>query len=593
MIQGDFTSDFAGKEAVAATPGRPQPSGTVRVQTYATQTTSAIWVDAPYGIYSPKEIPEAYQDRIMESGKAFQWRNPRVPLGEAAQREMERGANAGELTVRDMRNLAQGAGRNMNIRVAMAKIGNDFRFVGYDMSVGSTGQPVSGGFVETEAGTTRGVGQALFVDRVVRALSNRAEGMQLEVYHSQRTENFHARIFAVAGRQGTPTEGQHYTLSTGEMIRVALAWSEKLTVAQRQDLTALLARRPNPTALEADAALWRGSAVRPGGTQRVPSSQTVTGVTGSGATSGGRGGAVQPIAVPEPAVRSAEKRSTLAAGAIALLSMQLGSIRNAERAKAVARLQELGPRIDELRGQGFGVVVTLIVEVPNQIDIAAIWAGIGDVTQVVYYNDMFISYAGPPIKEQPPIKGQRQPQAYRQNYAIGDTDYRGEWYRHHPRKGFRFATSHLQLPAERGLVAPAERKARPILVMRPDKTPRSVHFGADYFLDVNRRINISSAGFEMWNTVTGQRYQRIDKAEEQGRGNAYPSRAKFIHDVPGRPNDRHSIESTFQYSGLEITEYTTFRVLHDKFRDRDDPSITPSEAQVHWVLDQVLWEDMQ
>jgi hypothetical protein len=57
------------------------------------------------------------------------------------------------------------------------------------------------------------------------------------------------------------------------MIRVALAWSDKLTPAQISDLNALLARTPNPTALEADAALFGGSVVRPGGTQRVPSSQ--------------------------------------------------------------------------------------------------------------------------------------------------------------------------------------------------------------------------------------------------------------------------------------------------------------------------------
>jgi len=290
----------------------------------------------------------------------------------------------------------------------------------------------------------------------------------------------------------------------------------------------------------------------------------------------GRGGAVEPISIPEPAIRSAEKRSTLAAGAIALLSMQLGSIRNAERAKAVARLQELGPRIDELRGQGFGVTVTLIVEVPNQIDIAAIWAGIGDVTQVVYYYDMFISYAGPPIKEQPPIPGQRQPPMVRQNYAIGDTEYRGEWYRHHPRQGFHFVSSDLQLLPERGLVAPTVPDTRPILVMRPDKAPRPAFFGAVEPLDLHRRVNISSAGFQMWNTTTGREYQRIDKAE--GRQKTFPSNADFVHDVPG---DRHSINSAFTYSGMEMTEYA-------KFKQLDGPAV--DYAEVHWVLDQVLWE---
>jgi hypothetical protein len=89
--------------------------------------------------------------------------------------------------------------------------------------------------------------------------------MKLEVYRSQRTENFHAQIFAVVGRQGTPSEGLRYQLTTGEMIRLALAWSDKLTPAQVSDLNALLARSPKPTAVEAEAALWRGSVVRVGG----------------------------------------------------------------------------------------------------------------------------------------------------------------------------------------------------------------------------------------------------------------------------------------------------------------------------------------
>jgi hypothetical protein len=97
MIQGDFESDFAGKQSAPVTPNSQPPAGTVRVQAYATQTMPARWVDAPYGIYSPSEIPETYQDRIMESTKAFQWRSPRAPLAEAAKRELERLENRGEV----------------------------------------------------------------------------------------------------------------------------------------------------------------------------------------------------------------------------------------------------------------------------------------------------------------------------------------------------------------------------------------------------------------------------------------------------------------------------------------------------------------
>jgi hypothetical protein len=376
MIQGDFESDFAGKQSAPVAPNSRPPVDTVRVQTYATQTSPGRWVDAPYGIYSPNEIPEAYQDRIMESGKAFQWRNPRASLGVAAQREFERLENRGELTVRDMRRLAQGAGRNMNIRIAIAKVENDYRFVGYDMSVGGTGETVAQGFVETEAGTTRGVGRALFADRVVRALSNRAEGMKLEVYRSQRTENFHAQIFSVVGRQGTPSEGLRYKLTTGEMIRIALAWSDKLTPAQVSDLNALLTRSPKPTAVQAEAALWRGSVVRAGGqTQRVPSSQTVSGEIAR-----------------KPPSKGQAKGAALQFGAQALLSMQISNVRSAERTKAEARFQQLVPEIERLLEEGYNVTVTVEAEVPKTINIAGAITDT-DPTLIVYFRSMYISRA--------------------------------------------------------------------------------------------------------------------------------------------------------------------------------------------------------
>ena len=44
--------------------------------------------------------------------------------------------------------------------------------------------------------------------------------------------------------------------------------------------------------------------------------------------------------------------------------------------------------------------LTLVVEWPNQVDIAALWVGIGDPGQVVYFNRMFISSAIKPSQEQ-------------------------------------------------------------------------------------------------------------------------------------------------------------------------------------------------
>jgi hypothetical protein len=255
VIQADFESDFAGRQEVPVEGTPVQPPGTVKVKTY--QAEGGKWVYAPFGIYSPNQIPQAYQDRIMESGKAFQWRSPNPnDLSQGLQDELERLENQGELTVRDMRALAEGAGKEMNIRLTMVRVGSDYRFVGYDMSF-TRGGVVTGGFVESEAGTTGGVGRALLADRVVRALANGAQGMHLEVYHSQRTADFHAQIFAVTGRPGAPHEGESYVLTTREMIRIALAWSEALTPQQRIELVTLASRETEPSAAEAMTAKTR------------------------------------------------------------------------------------------------------------------------------------------------------------------------------------------------------------------------------------------------------------------------------------------------------------------------------------------------
>jgi Domain of unknown function (DUF4157) len=285
-IQADFTSDFTGKADVPAGPDVNRPAGTVKVLTAPTQTEAGHWVYAPYGIYSPTQIPDAYQDRIMESSKASDWRlGGRHPTDEEFNREMARLANRSELTVRDMSTLERGAGSAMNIRVIMAKVGNDFRFIGYDMYQ-VQGQMVTNGFVESEEDTTKGVGLALFADRTVRALSNGAEGMHLQVYTSQRTEDFHARIFTAVGRVGAPAEGTYYILTRREMIRIALSWSEALNSTQWFMLRELANAAEEPTAVQVQAAL-RASVVGSTGAKVVPSSTVVTGEVGK--TAGGTG----------------------------------------------------------------------------------------------------------------------------------------------------------------------------------------------------------------------------------------------------------------------------------------------------------------
>ncbi|GLQ89929.1 eCIS core domain-containing protein [Dyella flagellata] len=255
LIQADFPKDFAGRQDVAVEGTPVQPPGTLKVKTY-----DGGWVYAPYGIYSPSDVPVEYQDRIMESGKAFQWRNPGMSLGASVDAEMQRMENKGELTVRDMRVLSETAGSKMNIRVAMARVGNDYRFVGYDMSVFPEGLSigtgsVTNGFVESEMGNTAGVGRSLFADRVVRTLARGVPAMSLEVYTSQRTGDFHAQIWQTIGRPGMPAEREHYSLDTRDMVRIALTWSDALSMQQRADLVRLATSQTAPSAQEAQAAL--------------------------------------------------------------------------------------------------------------------------------------------------------------------------------------------------------------------------------------------------------------------------------------------------------------------------------------------------
>ena len=247
-IQADFGTDFTGRSQVRVADQSVRPPGSIRISNAAGEE---VW--APYGIYTPQEVPPEYHDRIMESGKAFQWRNPNLPIGEAARLEFEREVNAGELTVGNMRSLSEGAGRNMNIRVMMAHVDNDFRFVGYDMSSVSGGL-VTQGFVESEVGTA-GVGRALFADRVVRALQGSSSQMYLEVYRSDRTESFHQQICRTAGVGVEPTEGMHYSLNTRQMVRIALAWSDGLSDAQRLQLVPLATGKDEPTPAQAQAIL--------------------------------------------------------------------------------------------------------------------------------------------------------------------------------------------------------------------------------------------------------------------------------------------------------------------------------------------------
>lgn len=107
----------------------------------------------------------------------------------------------------------------------------------------------------------------------------------------------------------------------------------------------------------------------------------------------GRAPAVEPISNP-----ARFETKAAAEGAVTLiLAMQLGLLRSSEATKATRRLEELQrTEISPHLAQGRAVAVTLVMEVPNQVDIAAIWAGIGDTGQVVYFKKMYVSSVATP-----------------------------------------------------------------------------------------------------------------------------------------------------------------------------------------------------
>jgi hypothetical protein len=258
VIRADFQSDFAGRQDVPVQGTTVQPPGTVQVR-----AADGTWVYAPFGIYRPADVPRDLQGHIMQSRMAGPWRNPELWRTDRLQVlaiEMERKENAGELTVGDMTSLAGGEGSNMNVRVMMARVGDDYRFIGYDMTALSRGTPPVAyqGYVESEAGETRGVGTALFADRVVRSLSNGVGEMHLEVGTSEATARFHVEIWRIIGHPGRPSQSDKYVVSTRQMLRLALTWSGALTAEQRLAMVELAAREAEPTPAEAQAALALG-----------------------------------------------------------------------------------------------------------------------------------------------------------------------------------------------------------------------------------------------------------------------------------------------------------------------------------------------
>lgn len=215
--------------------------------------------------------------------------------------------------------------------------------------------------------------------------------------------------------------------------------------------------------------------IPPGASARETLGRQATPATSPGGprVAEGRGKPIAPISVPQPATTIASKKAGIEGAVGMILAYQLSALREAELQKAVDALVQLGPEIERYHEQGFSVTVKLIVEVPKQVDIAAIWAGVGDVSQVVRFRKLFISHVTPVKKS----SAASTHSTMSENLAPGDPERQDphEWTLHQqleqqlgvefpvpgtgPRKGTKFVTRELALPAP-SAGEPTGRRAR-------------------------------------------------------------------------------------------------------------------------------------
>ncbi|MFK0158108.1 hypothetical protein ACIQVK_39325 [Streptomyces sp. NPDC090493] len=188
---------------------------------------------------------------------------------------------------------------------------------------------------------------------------------------------------------------------------------------------------------------------RPGTT--APASPEVR----SGATIEMRGAPVEPIHSPA----NLDVKSAAEGAATMLLALQLGSLRGAEEQKARAAYEELFAReIGPGLARGNSVGVTVVYEVPDQVDIAAHVAGIGDTGQVVLFRKMYVSGEAPYDPEKPPPTASTPASMY-ENLAPSLTNE--PWYvsegrkENQPTKGFHFKEYYFS-------VQPPDRRGKPL-----------------------------------------------------------------------------------------------------------------------------------
>jgi len=110
----------------------------------------------------------------------------------------------------------------------------------------------------------------------------------------------------------------------------------------------------------------------------------------------GRGPSVSEIVAAPHAQSTNDTRGAMEGAWSLILAGQLSYVRGAELKKAFDALAALEPAIEQQRRKGIDVTVTVIAEIPDRPDVAALVTGVGDPSQVVRFRDMFISHLSLP-----------------------------------------------------------------------------------------------------------------------------------------------------------------------------------------------------
>jgi hypothetical protein len=129
----------------------------------------------------------------------------------------------------------------------------------------------------------------------------------------------------------------------------------------------------------------------------------------------GRGQVVEPIRIPEPALRQQDLKGGVEGAAAMINAGLFSALQGHEVQLAVDRLKELTPEIEKWREQGYGVAVTMIVEVPDRPDVLAGPTGVHSTGDIVHFKKMYISSIAKPVGDVP--QGQQVMSA---DYARGD-----------------------------------------------------------------------------------------------------------------------------------------------------------------------------